>query len=101
MNRDIKMKEPGTHGKEMVMTPFGEQEVDVIYTQNKDTMVLKGKEHGNIFMTSGGFFRSDWYELVGEYDSSKEARVVIDAYYQRNPLELLRALYNSMSPNKV
>ena len=84
------------------MTPNGNEEVPVIYTNAKDTIVLKGKKQGNVFMSSGrdGFYRSDWYDLVGEFDSSEEARTVIDKFYNESR-ELLRAIHNSMNPNKI
>ena len=41
---------------------------------NSAFMVLRGKEHGNIFWTSGGKYRTDWYELLFESDNEEEVR---------------------------
>lgn len=95
------MKTPGTKGVERLNTPDGEQDIEVIYTQNKEYMVLKGIKEGNMFMTSGDSYRPDWYTLIAECDSYAEARVIIDKHYQENPWELMRAIYNSMNPNKI
>ena len=37
-------------------------------------MVLRGKEAGNVFWTSGGDYRTDWYDLLGEFDTAEEAQ---------------------------
>ena len=101
-----KDKAPGTAGFEVVQTPNGEEQVPVIYTEKKDTIVLYGitdQNRASIFMSSGrrGYYRSDWYGCAGVFDSADEARKVIDEYYKENPMELLRAFHNSMSPDKI
>lgn len=35
-------------------------------------MVLKNKENGVMFWTSGGEYRNDWYEMVFESDDKDE-----------------------------
>ena len=37
-------------------------------------MLLKGKEHGNIFWTRGGEYRIDWYELLFESDDEEAVK---------------------------
>lgn len=37
-------------------------------------MVLRGKEHGNIFWTTGGKYRDDWYELLFESDDEEAVK---------------------------
>lgn len=42
---------------------------------NKKYIILKNKEDGVIFWTSGGEYRNDWYELVFENDDIEEVRI--------------------------
>lgn len=38
---------------------------------NHAFMVLRGKDYGNVFWTSGGEYRTDWYELLYENDDEE------------------------------
>jgi len=40
-------------------------------TADKKWMVLRGREHGNVFWTAGGQYRDDWYELLFASDDEK------------------------------
>lgn len=64
------------------------QKDDMDFDQNpplafsgKKFIVLRLKENGNLFWTSGGEFRSDWYELLFESDDKDET---IDYYMKKN-----------------
>jgi hypothetical protein len=37
-------------------------------------MVLRGKELGNVFWTTGGEYRTDWYELLFESDDEEAVK---------------------------
>jgi hypothetical protein len=39
-------------------------------------MLIRNKENNNITMTSGGEYRSDWYELLFESNDEDEVRNV-------------------------
>jgi hypothetical protein len=95
---------PGSVGKELCHTDKYLEILDVTYTQGKEYIVLRGREQGNIFMSGNKthpYYRHDWYEMVGEYDSYDEAKEVIDEVYRKNPFKLFQALHNSMSPDKI
>lgn len=47
----------------------------------KRFIVLRLKENGNVIWTSGGEYRSDWYELLFESDDKDET---IDFYMKKN-----------------
>ena len=86
-----------------MMTPEGIRKVPVIYTEDKPYIVLKGIKEGNRFYSdnSDRYYRSDWYELIGVYDTDTEAREVLNGHYAKNPFDLYKAIHNSIFPDKI
>jgi hypothetical protein len=41
---------------------------------DKRYMILRNKEEANLFWTSGGEYRSDWYEVIYQSDDVEEVK---------------------------
>lgn len=57
--------------------------MSILFSQ-KAFMLLKGREHGNVFWTTGGEYQSDWYELLFESDEQEEVQAQWHKHYHRS-----------------